>query len=350
MSQRAAFCVYSGKGVSSLRAFLRELFDQITEEMEAADDTEDDEYADKFHEGTPDVEMETGDDHELLNRTYIPPANMTMYHEHPAANGPATTFQLTPVSPADHLGQPAFISSVVVPEQPGATNRLGVMTATPLRIRGFGQQLVVETSASPPPSDAASNRSVQSSNGGFFRTYQEAPSTSRVNGTLTPDLNFAEIGHGRGSGHTTSACSSLLAQPHPRQVVEPLSHFDGIAGPSSQVVAPVVNNSGYLPDLRNGYDVPSVSDQLNPGLSSQWPYVQRELPSPSPSPSPINTDPPSSVQPVLGKSPAEGREADGRGRSVKRTLRNTFAFATNTFSFGRTSNSHEGPHAVDRKH
>jgi len=54
---------------------------------------------------------------------------------------------------------------------------------------------IVEGSNSP-PSDEASVRSNQSNGAGFFRSYQGV--SGGVNGVLTPDLIYAEIGHGRG--------------------------------------------------------------------------------------------------------------------------------------------------------
>src|SRR5882762_2768076 len=73
MSQRNAFCVYSGKGVSDLRAFLTELFNTITEDMNhGEDDTEYDDDYDDLAETTPDAEMETGnegDDDEEYDRS-----------------------------------------------------------------------------------------------------------------------------------------------------------------------------------------------------------------------------------------------------------------------------------------
>src|ERR1700736_3341891 len=94
MSQRAAFCVYSGKGVAELRAFLTELFNTITEDMNQDDDTEyDDEYED-LAETTPDAEMETGnegdDDEEYdRRRTHV-------HHSHSHSNSNSAGFQHRP--------------------------------------------------------------------------------------------------------------------------------------------------------------------------------------------------------------------------------------------------------------
>lgn len=63
---------------------------------------------------------------------------------------------------------------------------------------------LVESPGSPPPSDAMSSHSGgtnQSNGAGFFRNYHEraAVASPRGPGALTPDLNYAEIGHGRGA-------------------------------------------------------------------------------------------------------------------------------------------------------
>jgi F-box and leucine-rich repeat protein GRR1 len=355
MSQRAAFCVYSGKGVSNLRSFLTLLFNQITREMNSTDGTEyDDDSAEKSQEDIPDADMETGDDDDEPPRTFVPPTTMTVYQGQ-SLNDPVNPHPFTVQS--DPLGLQYAIPPAVVPdglmEVPSAVNlngshigtsRPGILPAIPRRTRGFGQQVVVETSASP-PSDAASNRSAQSSNGGFFRTYQEVAPTSRSNGALTPDLNFAEIGHGRGSAHIAPVGSGVFAQPCFRQAVESLPYFDPVVGSSSQVIIPVMSSPGYEPDTRDEpvYDPTTpIASQSNSTQFSQWPYVQHEPPSPSPSPN--SADVHDSVPTALERPSTEGgREADGRGRSVKRSLRSTLAFATNSFSFGRTSISHEGP-------
>jgi F-box and leucine-rich repeat protein GRR1 len=352
MSQRAAFCVYSGKGVANLRAYLTELFDSITEDTNNTDDTEyDDDYGDKFQEDTLDVDMDPPDDEdELPSRTYVPQAAMSSSHGLLAANTLTNSHQTSTLS-GSPAGRIALSSSFVMADPPAepisapnsnssVSNQMGFLSA-PRRIRGFGQQLVVETSESPPPSDAASNRSAQSSNGGFFRTYQQA---TRSNGAHTPDLNFAELGHGR--GYTAPINSGVLPVSHSRQAIDACSPFEPVSGPSTQVLGPSIISTGYQLD----------STISGSGLSSQWPYLHREAQSPSlPPPPPMSIDLHESVQSALGKGLAESREVEGRGRSVKRSLRNTFAFATNTFLFGRNSNSHDGPSgrgglAMDRKY
>ena len=67
MSQRLAFCVYSGNGLSKLRTYLTELFNTITKYMdEDYDETEyDDDFSEGFNEVPQEVEMELGNERDI---------------------------------------------------------------------------------------------------------------------------------------------------------------------------------------------------------------------------------------------------------------------------------------------
>jgi F-box and leucine-rich repeat protein GRR1 len=228
--------------------------------------------------------------------------------------------------------------------------------AVPRRARGFGQQPIVE---SPPPSDVASNRSTatnQSNGAGFFRTYQEITSSSQSNGALTPDLNFAEIGHGRGAGSVVIGSSMSVLQQS-RRGFETLS---GVAGHMVDVpshgISQMIHASSSQIDFRNGHPMlanPS-SATVHPnggptgnGSNNNWPHVRQEASSPSPSSSPTRPGIHGSVYHANGRTSVE--ETDGRGRNVKRSLRNTLNvaehFAT-SFLFGRGSTVHEGTNGM----
>jgi F-box and leucine-rich repeat protein GRR1 len=213
-------------------------------------------------------------------------------------------------------------------------------------MRAFGQQPVVETSTSPTPSDVPSTRSAgtSQSNGAFFRTYQEAASSSRSNGAQTPDLIFAEIGHGRGTNNTASQHMNLLTQGHARRGVDTIPSFNATAGPSSHSTPQAVRSSGSQIDIRNslGHDRAEVlNDSSNSYRRSSdalvsWPHVQREHVSPSPSSSPTTRELHESVQSISSQDNRDVTE--GRGRRVKRSLRNTISAAENyasSFLFGR---------------
>ena len=351
MSQRAAFCVFSGKGVANLRAYLMELLDSITDEMNATDDTEyDDDDQDKMDDNA-DVEMAVVDEEdELPGHTYVPTPTMSSRQPQLPSNTNSQHHEAL-VPSSSPAGRTAFSSSFVTVDQaiePLATtnsnastssNPFGFLSAAPRRIRGFGQQLLVERNDSPPPSDAASNLSAQSSNGAFFRTYQEA---TRSNGARTPDLNFAELGHGRGSGYPPPSIPGPSGLSHSRSPVSSTpSHYEPVAGPSNLSLP----SMGYQLDVRNnpsGYD--ARSNLSGPNLSSQWSFLHREAQSPSPASASADAHHRTTSTSLGSRAPAPAEttreQPEGRGRSVKRSLRSTFAFASNTFSFGRHS---DGP-------
>jgi len=210
--------------------------------------------------------------------------------------------------------------------------------------RAFGHQPIIETSNSPTPSDLASNRSTgtNQSNGAFFRTYEGVASSSRSNGALTPDLNFAEIGHGRGAVNN----GSHTTQSHNRRGMDPIAPFSAIANSSSHGITQAMHSSGSQLDVRNGH-MQVLADSSNSYRRSSdglvtWPHVQSEAIASSPSTSPTR-ELHDSVQSALGVSVQESREAaEGRGRRVKRSLRNTISAAENyasSFWFRRGASS-----------
>lgn len=248
------------------------------------------------------------------------------------------------------------------------------------RRRGFGQQPIVEPSISPAPSDAASNRSTgtnQSNGSTFFRTYVDTNAQAR-HGVMTPDLVYAEIGHGRGAGPGPSTVlmqgynhdrrgveldgpssrHEMSALNQPRQFVNPPSldaTYATLTGVSSW--ASTSRRSSYDGHPRGDY-MHDRAPQVPSGLSDGWHHI----PTSSSHPlgfTPMQTDP--TVQHVQLSSPTnrelhdsihsalsgqpsstyDGREVDSRGRSgsVKRSLRNTFTaaeqYASNFFFGGR---------------
>ncbi|EJF62777.1 RNI-like protein, partial [Dichomitus squalens LYAD-421 SS1] len=371
-TQRAAFCVYSGKGVAELREFLAELFKSITNELVTSNDTD---YDDDFEEDEvnhhssrrdPDPEILDEDDDDddaaseemapppqrngdmhntprLPERTPIPPEDISNRTFYPPVGRELMMTRETrrnPTPRAQPRAQP--------PNTPAWLNTVAARTR-----RGFGQQPIVEQSTSPTPSEAASNRSAGTSHStgtAFFRTYADHPPTSARNGVMTPDLVYAEIGHGRGSG---PGPSTILVQGHGRRepMVEPslpsatsspTRHAMGLPPQSSIGMAAtevfsaplrtfrlhdhearmeVVQDRGpILHDTSNSYHRPDGTV----GFS-----VLREASPPSPTTRELQE----SVHSALGSPLLEG---DARGRSVKRTLRSTFA-AAETFFTGRGS-------------
>lgn len=220
--------------------------------------------------------------------------------------------------------------------------------------RGFGQQPIVEQSTSPTPSEAASNRSAgtnHSTGTAFFRTYADHPPPSARNGVMTPDLVYAEIGHGRGSG---PGPSTILIQGHARRepVIEssypsasssPTRHATTLPPHSSiGMAATEVFSAPHRIFRLHEHDPrieviqdhgPVLHDASNSYLRPDGAIGFSVLREASP-PSPTTRELQESVHSALAGTPL--LEGDARGRSVKRTLRNTFA-AAETFFTGRGS-------------
>jgi F-box and leucine-rich repeat protein GRR1 len=340
-----AFCVYSGKGVSQLRAFLTELFDHLTE-MNGTDDTEDEEDeidAEAYREDdTPEPDPEEVDEDDEFgsrrmflqlqqlasargNRNALPtnppppvPGHEWVMPRRRSTAPPSTEVNFNAsLSATSRLRDAATrLNSQVVAATPGA----GPSRAARQTPRGVADMLpIVETSRSPPPSE----RSAASGGGGFFRTYQEPAPGSPRNGALTPDLNYAEIGHGRGAQvphahthtHTPRRGEGLV--PHHRP---PLIEVD-----SSQSLISAGSSSG---SSRPTAAQPQTAQTT--AASVVWPY--REPTSPT---SPTTRELQESVQSALG-----GEAREPRGRSVKRSLRNTLNAAeqyASSLIFGRRS-------------
>lgn len=231
-------------------------------------------------------------------------------------------------------------------------------------------------------SNYAYNNEAYDANGqgaAFFRTYQpqnrsEYPERGN-GGALTPDLNFAEIGHGRGvhqhvqqfaapgGGSSSSRAAAGVDlrdvnvnflrrghghAPRPRPPFIEVDHTG--AGPPTTNSTQQHRHSGRAPsrspDPRvlstatttattanidsagaiSSRTVPTSSDSgIGSSASALWPY--REPASP----------PPASL-------PSEAAGDAGRGRSVKRSLRNTLNVAeqyASSLLFGRSGAGHE---------
>ncbi len=231
-----------------------------------------------------------------------------------------------------------------------SSNAQDISSATPTvaagpshRSRGFGHQPLVEASISPTPSDAASNRSGgtnHSSGTAFFRNYMDAAPSTRA-GVITPDLVFAEIGHGRGAGPANGVGSArhsdsvvVVSAPHQGSYTtistDPSSY--PISSSSRTLQGEVHRSNGHgsiLADASNSYT------RSPPRSDIAWTEMENEDVSRSLSASPTTRELQESVQSALGQQQfADGRDIDGRGRSVKRSLRNTINAAEQYF-FGR---------------
>jgi F-box and leucine-rich repeat protein GRR1 len=183
------------------------------------------------------------------------------------------------------------------------------------RLRGFGQQPLVEPPppTSPTPSETASERSngtAHSHGAGFYKSYHEAvaAASSSRHHVLTPDLNYAEIGHGRG---TTDSDNSA----------EPTSTISAVRGYDMNAPQVVSGEQDYvLLDSSNLYLHPTEREG-----SATWNQRQRDR----------GLDESSATTPTAREqelnqnalaSSAIGL-ADARGRTGKRGWRNTLNVA-----------------------
>ncbi|KAH9938310.1 uncharacterized protein B0H18DRAFT_1205573 [Fomitopsis serialis] len=353
-SQRAAFCVYSGRGVQELRAFLMELFTHIMDDSSSVD--EDVRYdrrydADYGHydtePGDADGDEDDEDDAEFYNnpnivvtrrgyspdatvvfRNYVPPTTSASA-PHPAAV--SRELQML----RDRGSYPVPRSTVIV--QPHPT--IDQPAAGPSRRTrgGFGQQPIIEASTSPAPSDVASNRSGgtnESTDTAFFRTYADRPTSGGARyGVMTPDLVFAEIGHGRGAdpgpsntytypqsraGMTSMNAAAMYGM---QPVAQAFANIQSGSTMSNGSRLPVVDRDVPMdyPDSRSILVDASNSYHHTPGrgeASSSWTGdMQHESGTRSLSSSPTTRELQESIHSALGPQSGffENREGDSRG-------------------------------------
>ncbi|GLB33973.1 putative SCF E3 ubiquitin ligase complex F-box protein grrA [Lyophyllum shimeji] len=355
-TQQSSFCVYSGKGVSQLRAFLSALFDHITD-MNGTDDTEyEDDDEDELYNGEdtpePDDVYHPEEDGVASQRMLSESAYAASAREYrqPSHPPPSHEFVFRRDRPIRGATIPA--SGSTAPHVPpsvnieGATSRLNAQILAASMSHGssrrpLGQAQghrsmadvlpIVETSHSPPLSEASnqSEGTSRSNGAGFFRTYQEGTPTgisSRGNGAMTPEYNFAEIGHGRG---TQASPMQLTSQHRTRSAGDETFHWRPPAAEADRVPRPAAPALEY--STPTAASANSSENIRSTQAEAAWPYRE-----------PNDSGIPS-VQ-VSGEvqqrsSSHQTPVADGRGRSVKRNFRNTLhaaeSYASN-FLFGRS--------------
>ncbi|KAH9482574.1 SCF E3 ubiquitin ligase complex F-box protein grrA [Psilocybe cubensis] len=234
-----------------------------------------------------------------------------------------------------------------------------VLSWTRTQLRPIADVLpVVESSASPSPNDLVPN----DNGSGFFRTYQERPTSptvsSRGNGALTPDLNYAEIGHGRGA-HGGNVRSGLNANPDltPMPASAPrLSETPALEPPSQFASSDSECEPTKVPEHSTPVAPPAENSWLHNASSS----VNRRVPPESSALLDVATNDNNRQHTLVtdsrGRREQTGNQvqlqggSDPRARSVKRTFRSTINAAehyANSF-FGRgdrpDAGSSGGPH------
>ncbi|KAG6869334.1 hypothetical protein C0993_000087 [Termitomyces sp. T159_Od127] len=337
-TQQSTFCVYSGKGIYQLRTFLSALFDHITDlngtdDTEYEDEDEDDAYA---GEDTPEPEDGVNDGEEEVNSRHLHTESIISArgYRQPVHPPPSHEFAFRRDRPVRSATIPASHNSLHPPPSvdiEGAANRLNAQilaaqtSGRQFQIHGHRSMVdrlpIVEISTSPPFSEAFNRSSAinLSNASGLFGTHHEGTTLAAwpvAQGAMTPDYDFAEIGHGR----RTQSLQQRVRSDAEENIHRRHSHQERT---SDNPVSNIEDGTLTL-----------ASTQTHTLISSDtaWPYTELNDPSTS-SKQPLN-DAQQSHQPSNISS------ADGRGRSVKRNIRNTLQAAesyASSFLFGRSS-------------
>ncbi|EAU84387.2 SCF E3 ubiquitin ligase complex F-box protein grrA [Coprinopsis cinerea okayama7 len=395
-TQRQNFCVFSGKGVSHLRAFLTQLFDTITEQN-GTDDTEyedEDVFPEPFQRAP---EPETGDgDEDMVGPAYhviSPNVNTTRgtrfsRQEAISPRSYEVALQQRETQRRAHRtfadGFSAMFSAggnIGVTTVHGAvsgpldTNRITVELDPPDRL-----PVVEPVSPVSPPGNSAgiTNTEPSATSASFFQGFQE-PVFAPNQGARTPELHFAEIGHGRGAsaqhvaspgssrnhGSRSSARDRTPRQPH--AAIAAAIHQSAHRGRSSNAHRPVSDPGSVSLDMNgeregwsqqgNGVVLPgpsireleaSVQSALNPSPSTARNGQRRQTDG-------SHRERQRGLRARAGRDGEEeqhhhhgGGGSSSRGRSVRRTIRNGLNAAENyasTFLFGRpwTEDGGSGP-------
>ena len=327
--QQSSFCVFSGKGVLQLRAFLTELFDHMTE-MNGTDDTEYDEDDFEPDDEMPDPEIgEEAEDEDTVQEIGI-------HREDPSTRG-NQSIRPNPIQPQlyEYSRQPQ--SSTVPPSSSRSANVGPYTTGQGFAYPSAGPAWrprdqhhpvttmadslpIIERNNSASPSTSERSGGTNNSNGAtFFRTYQDASLVqpafvARNEGTLTPDLDFAEIGHGRG----------MQAGPHGSSSAH--RYFFNVGAQQSSTGHHHHHHHHHrVIDSAHSVDQYSSSGEFSQSWTQQESSAQ------------------GSTYALLARDTREGAAAvcltDRRGRSVRKSIRNKLSAAEQYASsfFGRSA-------------
>lgn len=199
-TQRSAFCVYSNDGVRDLRKYLQNIMPPIGDDEVNESYEREDEQSPVFQSGY--VEDSEQDEYTNVSqtashaRTNVAPRRR---HSHSHANG------------FEQANTPPVVEAIEIP--PNAPEWDGDHDTTRSSRRSTRNHTFQHvTTRRPARSASNSARSSQSNGIGFMTTYDPAAMQMQaewasMNGTATPELVFAEIGHGAGPGPGTLATS-----------------------------------------------------------------------------------------------------------------------------------------------
>ena len=384
-TQRSQFCVFAGDGVNELRQFLTDLLNSITEEINPQGD---DDVGDSISYVHDDDSMDLDDVPPQV--TFSPPvlqeqspisapsSSLATIRPIPRPNGHAN-HHATSHQPTVRLHRPTTRDaemSTLRAEHPSSSRNSRSTTRSPTH--------------SPPPTfnptpgpsrlnpterlPTSPAGSEGSSVGAFYRTYQSSAADGRPDGALTPDLNFAEIGHGHGPapwlgqeqnqnyGYQFVDSTTLTVDDRPphstgashvrgggtwRATAQAVSagHPNGTNG-AFHLVNGTMNGTYHAtaahPSTTNGTTTHSINGAGTPPIITPGPPVTRE--ERSRGRQRTSREPQESAQPA----PTRGQS---QGRGPKRMFRNTLnsveqhAQQASSFFFGRPLQDGEGSSA-----
>ena len=364
-TQRAAFCVYSGTGVRDLRRHLESIMPAVGDDTaEEYDFEEDDQDGEMFPISFPER-----DEYTTGGR---PVPRGRMRHERNTNSSVPHLLSTFPSSPDTYVrGSSTIPSTSPTIHTPGAFERPISEQQThtgPLRlfnnvftrsshvnVHGFHSN---SRSTHPHLTHSNSNsaRSSQSNGVGFMNSYdpvlmQAAAAVAARNGTATPELVYAELGHGPGTNGAGPGPATLAARLEAVPIDEERTY--PFSDPWRTHERPLELAGNSQRDI-----VASATSGARPSSPSyygvRFPGRGNGHQSPSRSPSPAN---------VLSRSNRELEESvhsalsglalndtsrwvdEGRGRRSRLSLRNTLHAAEHyaTFLFNRNgSNSSHG--------
>lgn len=300
------------------------LFDHITD-LNGTDDTEyEDEDEDDVYVGEdtpePDDGVNDGEEEAISRRLYTESAIPAREYQQPVYPPPSHEFAFRRDRPFGSATIPAShdSSSYAPPSVEGVVNRLNAQIlaaqTSGRRFQTHGNRSVVDripiveipTSSLSEVSNHRSAAINQSSGAGFVRTFPLG-ALPIGQGAMTPDYNFAETGHGRGT-----QSHQQRVQPDEEIIRQGLSHH---ACTSGNPVSTIEDETLTL-----------SSTHIHTHMQSDaaWPYRE---------PNDLST---SSKQPP---NDAQQPYQQGRGRSVRRNIRDTLQAAesyASSFLFGRS--------------
>jgi F-box and leucine-rich repeat protein GRR1 len=209
-TQRAQFCVFAGDGVKKLRRYLTDLFNSITEEMNPQGD---DDVGDSASQAYAHDDDSMDVDDVPLQVTISQPV---LQEQSPISLQSSSSATIRPGPPHGHANNHSTLHHPVVRLNGTSTRDVEMSTSRvehPSSSRNSRSTTRSSTHSPPPTFNSAPGPSrlnpterlatspagsEASSAGAFFRTYPSNSADGRPDGTLTPDLVYAEIGHGHG--------------------------------------------------------------------------------------------------------------------------------------------------------